>query len=179
MMSCLIFSLKKKHVWRVYYALSQFASQSLLKKWNAWLFLWNQIKRLIISSEKMKCLIISSEKNEAPHYFFRKKLIFIWRNNDAFHFFLKRWWGPLAQHLNKHLNVFSSVKKSSAPLILKKKWVASWFIQKKKSTSLFLQKGHSTFFLKIYIIRLTGSPTYRHANAFFFNEQMKHHIISS
>ena len=50
--------------------------------------------------KKMKRLIIS-EKNEAPHYFFRKKsvffseeimksLIFFWRNNEAPHFFLKK-----------------------------------------------------------------------------------------
>jgi hypothetical protein len=114
-------------------------------KWPPYFFR-EKLSAPLFLQKKMKCLIISSEKNEAPHYFFRKKLIFIWRNNDAFHFFLKRWWGPLAQHLNKHLNVFSSVKKSSAPLILKKKWVASWFIQKKRAHHYFYRRGIPLFF---------------------------------
>jgi hypothetical protein len=50
----------------------------------------------------------------------------------------------------------------------------------KKEHIITSTEGAFHFFSEdIYIIRLTGSPTYRHANAFFFNEQMKHHIISS
>jgi hypothetical protein len=37
------------------------------------LFLSAKIKHLIISSEKIKQLITSSEKNQAPHYFLTKK----------------------------------------------------------------------------------------------------------
>ena len=62
-------------------------------KWSAPSLLFFQIK--------IKCLIISSEKNHAPHYcfwkesraslFFQKKeLIFFWRNNEVLDFFLKK-----------------------------------------------------------------------------------------
>ena len=77
-MKCLIISSVKKSS----------ASLFLQKKWGASLFLQKQ----------MKCLIISPEKNEVPHYFFRKKqhfffeeimsrFIFSSRNNEAPHVF--------------------------------------------------------------------------------------------
>ena len=49
---------------------------SSVKKWSASLFLQKKMRRLIISSEKMKCLIISSIKNEVPHYFFQNNQLF-------------------------------------------------------------------------------------------------------
>ena len=74
-------------------------------------FFRKKTNSIIISSEKIKWILISSEKNQAQHYFLRKNSsaslfllneikciiissekmrIFFWRNNDALDFFLKK-----------------------------------------------------------------------------------------
>jgi hypothetical protein len=59
----------------------------------------------------MRCLIISSEKNEAPHYFFRK--------NEAHHYFFKK---------NEMPHVFQGTGRSDIqlfhPVIQIQKWIA-------------------------------------------------------
>ena len=114
---CLLISSEMKEVPHYFFRKKWGTSLFLQKKWSASSFLQKKMRHLflqkkmkfhIISTEKMrhiiiskkKLLIISSEKNEMPHYFFRKKwsassflqewiLIFFGWNNEVLHLF---WW---------------------------------------------------------------------------------------
>jgi hypothetical protein len=127
--------------------------------------------------KKMKCLIISSNKNEVLHY-------------EVLHFFLKKYWGTsfFYEGIIRRFCFFSEEIMRRLKIFWRKKWGASLFLQKKKfmffcrtnevlrlvtprnllmlflqwkkssihyffrknsSTSLFLQKKNSIFFERI------------------------------
>jgi hypothetical protein len=98
---------------------------------------------LIISAEtKTKCLIISSEKNEAPHYFLRTKWsASFFSEEKRMHFILEDIKTCLGRLPHNHANTICAIKKSSTSWFLQKKMrrliISS---EKKQSSSLFLQK---------------------------------------
>ena len=131
----------------------------------------------------MKCLIISFEKNEVLHEFFRQKWsallflqkkggdslflhkkisFFVWRNNAALDFALKKYWGTsfFSQEIMRHLipwgtnevhqffwsnneasvSWFLQIKTTCLIISSDKNEAPHYFFRKKWSTSLFLQK---------------------------------------
>jgi len=103
----------------------------------------------------MRCFIISSEKNEAPHYFFRKK----W---STLLFLQKKWSSPLFLQKNKSAFVSKELVRSliffkrthEAFLFFLKKWSGTQSCEfnnptnaisamKRSGTSLFLEKKRS------------------------------------
>ena len=87
------------------------------KKWGTSLFLQKKMKCLIISSEKNEASI-SSEKNEIPHHFYKK--------NEAHHYF----------------------KKKAPHYFFRKKWDASLFLQKKMKCLIISSGMNLDFFRK-------------------------------
>jgi len=98
--------------------------------------------------KKIKHLIISSEKNEVPHYFF-KKSAFFQRHSEALHSFSKEiskrdskvfyfFWRNSKK--NNLANVVATIKNKAPHYFFRRNEVPGSFIRKKSSASLVFPK---------------------------------------
>ena len=141
----------------------------------------------------MKCIIIASEKNKAPHYFFRRNddimrhFIFFGRNNEAPHFFLKKMM-PSIFYCANNISRIIEVTSPSASLFLWMRSNASLFLQKNDVPHYFFRKKSAFFFKKnnealcfftawIKLARLLWQQA--QVPPYFFNKKRKRLIISS
>ena len=91
---------------------------------------------------KTKCLIISSEKNEVPHYFLKK--------NEAPHYFFRKKWGSsLFLQKKKDSSIFLQEKMRLLIIYSEKNEAPHYYFRERQSASLLLQEKimrHFIFF---------------------------------
>ena len=109
--------------------------------------------------KKMKCLIISSDQSQAPHYFSRKKADLFWRNKEALDFFTAEKTSLAGSHYyffrkKQVLNYFVQNDMRRLIISLERNQAPHYFFRKKNEAPHYCFRKKHWFVSKEIMMRL-------------------------